>query len=319
MSESPPPPIKRSLTDTLRPWRSRAMIRTARERAPQPAPKKNLTMVLREWHKRAGLFAFVFLGWLGITGIFLNEASDLDLNARRVDWSWLMAIYGLHAEPPSTGLGAGGHWLALAGGASVLDGKPLDPALDAPLGLAAAPEPGSSKLMLYAAQADSVVLLHPDGTRVDELRMPPLPIAAIRRIGLVKDRPGSIAIQGSDTAYESGDEGESWKPVPATEVQWSVPQPLPQEVRSALLPYSRPSVSVQQLLVDVHSGRLFGRFGTYVIDVVGLAALLLATSGVWMMWRTNSARKKNQSATRSPGAKSPPARKPPVQKPPSGA
>lgn len=307
MSEPPPPPAKRSLTDTLRPWKSRAVIKAVRERAPQPAPKKNLTMVLRDWHKRAGLFAFVFLGWLGITGIFLNEASDLDLNARRVDWSWLMAIYGLHAEPPATGLGAGGHWLAMAGGASVLDGKPLDPALDAPLGLAAAPEPGGGKLMLYAAQSGSVVLLHPDGSRVDELRMPPLPIEAIRRIGVVKGHPGNIAIQGSDTAYQSDDEGESWKPVPATDVQWSVPQPLPPDVRSALLPYSRPSVSVQQLLVDVHSGRLFGRFGTYVIDVVGLAALLLATTGVWMMYRTNAARKKNQAATARLPARKPPA------------
>ncbi|HZR35584.1 MAG TPA: PepSY domain-containing protein [Nevskia sp.] len=321
MSEPPPPTAKRRLSDTLRPWRSRAVINTARERAAaQPQAKKNLTATLREWHKRAGLFAFVFLGWLGVTGIFLNEASDLDLNAKRVGWPWLMAIYGLRPAPPASGLGAGGHWLAIAGEASVLDGKPLAQPLDAPLGLVAAPEPGSAKVMLYAAQADSVVLLRPDGSRVDELRMPPLPIAAIRRIGLVKGHPGSFAIQGSDTAYQSEDEGESWKPVPATDVQWSVPQPLPQGVRDALLPYSRPSVSVQQLLVDVHSGRLFGRSGTYVIDLVGLAALLLATSGVWMMWRTNNARKKNQAAARlTAGAKSPPARKPPMQKPPSGA
>lgn len=310
MSEPPPPPpVKRSLSDTLRPWRSRAVINTTRERAAAPAQaKKNLTATLREWHKRAGLFAFLFLGWLGVTGIFLNEASDLDLNARRVGWPWLMALYGLHAEPPASGLGSGGHWLATAGEASVLDGKPLAQPLESPLGLVAAPEPGMpGKLMLYAAQADSVVLLRADGSRVDELRMPPLPIAAIRRIGLVKAHAGSIAIQGSDTAYQSEDEGESWKPVPATEVDWSVPRSLPQEVRAALLPYSRPSVSVQQLLVDVHSGRLFGRFGTYVIDVVGLAALLLATSGVWMMWRTSSARRKQA------------ARLPPVRKPPGGA
>lgn len=304
MSE-PPPPTKRSLSDTLRPWRSRAVIKTARERAAQPAPKRNLTATLREWHKRAGLFAFVFLGWLGASGILLNEASDLDLNARRVGWSWLMAIYGLHAEPPASGLGAGGHWLAIAGEYSVLDGKPLAQPLDAPLGLVAAPEPGGGKTMLYAAQADSVVLLRADGTRIDELRMPPLPIAAIRRIGVVSGHPESIAIQGSDTAYQSADEGESWNPVPATAVQWSSRQALPEQVRDALLPYSRPSVSVQQLLVDAHSGRLFGRFGTYVIDVVGLAALLLATSGVWMMWRTSSARRKQTArvaTVRKPGA-----------------
>jgi len=46
-------------------------------------------------------------------------------------------------------------------------------------------------------------------------------------------------------------------------------------------------------LIDLHSGRLFGRLGPYVIDLVGLLALWLSISGVWMMWRTNQARKKN--------------------------
>jgi hypothetical protein len=262
-------------------------------REPKPQPQRNLTATLREWHKRAGLFAFIFLGWLGFSGILLNEASDLNLNGRRVDWSWLMAIYGLHAEPPQTGLGAGGHWLAQAGESTVLDGKPLAEAIANPLGFVAVPEPGSAgKLMLYVAAADSVVLLRPDGTKVDELRMPPLPVAAIRRIGTVEGHPASIAIQGGDSVYQSDDEGESWKPVAANAVNWSAPQPLPPQQRKPLERYSRPSVSAQQMLVDLHSGRLFGRFGTYVIDVVGLAALLLATSGVWMMWRTSNARRK---------------------------
>jgi hypothetical protein len=289
MSEPAPP--KRSLTDTLRPWRSRATV-VSGAREPRPQPQRNFTATLREWHKRAGLFAFVFLGWLGFSGILLNEASDLDLNSRRIDWSWLMALYGLHADPPQTGLGAGGHWLAQAGDNSVLDGKPLAQAIAQPLGFVAAPEPGTSKLMLYVAAADSVVLLRPDGTKVDELRVPPLPVAAIRGIGIVAGHPSSIALQGGDSAWQSDDEGESWKPVTAAAVSWSAPQPLPPEQRKALEPYSRPSVSVQQVLVDLHSGRLFGRFGTTVIDAVGLAALILATSGVWMMWRTNNARRK---------------------------
>jgi hypothetical protein len=292
---SEPPPAKRSLTDTLRPWRSRATVTTGRQpqTKPQTQTQRNFTATLREWHKRAGLFAFVFLGWLGFSGILLNEASDLNLNGIRVGWPWLMAIYGLHAEPPLSGLGAGGHWLAQAGESTVLDGKPLAEAMVSPLGLVAAPEPRqASKLMLYVALADSLVLLRPDGTKVDELRMPPLPIGAIRRVGAVAGHPSSIAIQGSDTAYQSDDEGESWKPVPATAVSWSALQQLPPEQRKPLERYSRPSVSAQQLLVDVHSGRLFGRFGTFVIDAAGLAALILATSGVWMMWRTNNARRK---------------------------
>ncbi|MDE0853564.1 MAG: PepSY domain-containing protein [Nevskia sp.] len=296
MSEPPP---KRSITATLRPWRSRAVINTTRGQAPQP--KRNFTATLREWHKRTGLFAFLFLGWLGLSGILLNEASDLNLNSVRIDWPWLMSIYGLHADPPLSALGAGGHWLAVAGDNTVLDGKPLGQPIDAPLGFDAAPEPGEpAKQMLYVARADSLVLLKPDGSRVDELRMPPLPIAAIRRLGVIDGHAGSIAIQGGDTAYQSDDEGETWKPVAATAVRWSVMQQLPREQRALLLPFSRPSVSVQQLLVDAHSGRLFGRFGTFFVDAVGLAALVLGCSGIWMMWRTSSARRKQAGRIAAP-------------------
>jgi hypothetical protein len=295
----PEPTPKRSITTTLRPWRSRAVV-APRERQAQP-PKRNLSATLREWHKRAGLFAFFFMGWLGLSGILLNEASDLNLNSVRIDWTWLMSIYGLHAEPPMSALPGGGHWLAVAGGNTVLDGKPLAQGIDAPLGFVGAQEPGEpGKQMLYVARADSVVLLKPDGSRVDELRMPPLPIAAIRRIGTLEGQVSSIAIQGGDTAYQSDDEGESWKPVPATAVHWSELRPLPQDQRAKLVPFSRPSVSMQQILVDTHSGRLFGRFGTYFVDAVGLAALLLATTGIWMYWRTASARRKQASRSAPP-------------------
>jgi hypothetical protein len=313
MSEPTP---RRSITSTLRPWKSRANVGPARERDAQPQqPKKNLNALLREWHKRAGLFAFFFMGWLGVSGILLNEASDLNLNSVRIGWPWLMYLYGLHADAPDTALPAGGHWLAVAADHTVLDGKLLDPPINAPLGFVASPEPGEPvREMLYVARADSLVLLKPDGSRVDELRMPPLPIATIRRIGVLEGHSGSIAIQGSDTAYQSDDEGESWKPVPATDVQWSVTQPLPQPQRKLLLPFSRPTVSMQQILVDAHSGRLFGRYGTFFIDAIGLAALLLACSGVWMTWRTSSARRKQ--AKRAVGASGP---MPAVRKPESKA
>ena len=120
--------------------------------------------------------------------------------------------------------------------------------------------------------------------------MPPLPISSVRRIGVAAG--GGIAVQGADAAWRSTDQGESWKPVPAGQVQWSATETLPDAERKKLIPYSRPSVALQQVLVDAHSGRLFGPYGTYVIDIVGILAMVLAGSGVWMVWRTNRSRKR---------------------------
>lgn len=299
--EPPPQPSAETRTDhktpLLHPRRLRNAVIRVRQRRAAPAPKRNLSALLREWHRRFGLFAFLFMGWLGFSGILLNEASNLELNSRPVSWPWLMSIYGLEATPPASGFGAAGHWLAVAGGKPALDGRRIETTLSSPLGLVASGD------VLYVAQSESLVLLGDDGQRIDELRMPPLPIASIRRIGLIADRPGSIAIQGSDTAYESEDKGENWKAVPATEVTWSSRQPLPTAVRASLLELSQPSVSLQQILVDTHSGRLFGRYGSLFVDLVGALALALAVSGVWMTWRTSQARRKQAQSHAAAGAR----------------
>jgi len=282
----------RPLETKLRHWGSRA-VAAVRKRDRHPAPRKNLNLVLREWHKRAGIAVFVFMGWLGISGILLNESPDLGLDTARVSWSWLNALYGLRAEPPRSGFSASGHWLATTNDATLIDGKPLATPVVSPLGLASGSSAGKS--LLFAATPDSLVLLTPAGERVDELRAPTLPIMAIRRIGSVGAHQGTIAIQDLD-AYQSADGGETWTPVAPTEVRWSQAEPLPETERAKLAPYARPSVILEQVLIDAHSGRLFGRYGTYVIDAVGFVALWLATSGAWIWWRGSRRRQTGRAA-----------------------
>ena len=67
---------------------------------------------------------------------------------------------------------------------------------------------------------------------------------------------------------------------------------MPEPERELLLDYSRPSVSLEHVLVDAHSGRLFGNFGAWVINFVGFAAIGLSISGIWMWWRIRSNRRK---------------------------
>jgi len=45
-----------------------------------------------------------------------------------------------------------------------------------------------------------------------------------------------------------------------------------------------PWLSWERLLLDLHSGRLFGAAGVYVVDAAGLLFALLALSGVGTWW-----------------------------------
>lgn len=258
-------------------------------RSPRPQvarPKRNLLATFREWHKRIGLFAFVFMAWLGFSGFLINQSASWGYDTVRIDWPWVMALYGLHPEPPPTGFSSGGRWLAVTGDYTLIDAVPLAERIKEPLGFVAGGKP--DRPLLFVATAGSLVLLTPEGERYDELVPPILPMSAIRRIGVTED--GAVAVQDLD-AYQSVDNGDSWTPVDPARVRWSSAEAMPEPERQKLLPYSRPSVSLEHVLVDAHSGRLFGNIGAWVINFVGFSALWLAISGAWMWWRIRQNRR----------------------------
>jgi hypothetical protein len=232
--------------------------------------------VLHRWHRRFGVAAGVFLAWLALSGLLLNHSPFLGLDRARSHASWLLHLYGLQAAPVQSGWNADGHWLVVAGDAVALDGHAMQPAPRAPLGMV------TIDRMLAVATPDSVLLLTTEGERVEELRSPTLPLAAITRIG----RAGSqIAIEDGAQRYASAD-AETWTTLAAdTAVTWSRAEPLPANRMEALAGDAAPSVTIEQALHDAHSGRLFGRFGTLVVDLVAIAALVLAGSGLWMYTR----------------------------------
>ncbi|MGH8517187.1 MAG: PepSY domain-containing protein [Panacagrimonas sp.] len=251
-------------------------------------PRKNLNIFLREWHKRAGLFAFLFMGWLGFSGILINQSPSWGYDTDRIYWQPVMWLYGLEPTPPQNGFGSDGHWLTVTPEGTMLDARPVVPPVNAPLGLVA----GGTRAepLLFLANAEHVAVVTLDGKRYDELRSPILPIQTVRRIGKVMGQAGAIAVQDLD-AFQSHDGGTSWTPVDPAKVEWSSETELPAAERERLVPFSRPYVTLEHVLVDAHSGAIFGRGGVYVINTVGLAAILLAISGIWMWWRTGRRRR----------------------------
>jgi len=44
-------------------------------------------------------------------------------------------------------------------------------------------------------------------------------------------------------------------------------------------------ISLERFLLDAHSGRFFGKYGVYVIDIAALLLLILSITGIWL-WAT---------------------------------
>ena len=245
--------------------------------------RSSLTPFLRSWHKRAGLVAFLFMGWLGLSGVLINQSPSWGYDTDKVYWSWVMWLYSLEPVPPKTGFRAGNHWLAVTPEGTALDGAVLTPPIRTPLGMVASK--ADSQTLLFIASPAGVSVVTPEGDRFDQMGPSVLPVSDVRRIGTLDGQPGSVVIQDLD-AYVSTDAGLSWSQTSPLDVSWSGDVDLPPAQREQLLPLSRPFVTLEHVLVDAHSGAIFGRGGVYVVNTIGVLAIWLAASGVWMWWRT---------------------------------
>lgn len=235
-----------------------------------------LLRLVRHWHARAGVLAALFFLFLAATGVALNHTDALQLARKQVGADWLMRWYGVKSEAPAQGylfdqgyfVGNREHW--------VMDGHELPSSPEAVLG---AVEVAG---MRYLATASAIHVYQPDGSLVDRLAGSALPAVPVGRIGKKGD---ALLVETAQGVFISED-GLSWRPGTAEDATWAQPQPLPADVGARAAAHFAPSLPLERVLLDVHSGRIFGRYGPLAMDLAALILAALALSGIWIYLRT---------------------------------
>ncbi len=234
--------------------------------------RRTIGATLHRVHRWMGVVVSLFVVFLVLTGWALNHAGALDLGRISVRTPWIAAWYGLRGEVPATGHAASGRWLIGNEEGLLLDGKRIDAKLGAPIGMV------SAQRQFYIASRDQLLILDSDGRVIETLNSADLPGRPITRIGLAQEK---IVLQAGGEFATS--DGVSWSPYQG-EVTWATSQPLPADQLKAAQILA-PSLSLERIVQDLHSGRVFGRYGPLLMDAVGLIFLLLAASGLWMFFR----------------------------------
>ena len=234
--------------------------------------RHTLGVLLHRLHRWMGITVSLFVVFLVLTGWALNHTAELGLGRLPVRAPWISAWYGLGGTVPATGYTASGHWLISGENGALFDGKKTAFELREVIGMAA-----TADLIAIASRAE-LILLDREGRVVDRIAAPQLPISAITRIGAAQNQ---IILQGA-TRHASVD-GLTWTPFKG-DAAWSAPQALPPNQQD-FAQHLAPAVPLERIMQDLHSGRILGRYGPYLMDAVGLTFLLLAGSGLWMFLR----------------------------------
>ncbi|WP_069471348.1 PepSY domain-containing protein [Candidatus Marithrix sp. Canyon 246] len=108
-----------------------------------------------------------------------------------------------------------------------------------------------------------------------------LPIG-IGLLGLTTDK--QLIAQTPSGLYKPDDDFMTWEKVADnSKLQWIKPQSPPSNLEQALIAQvSEQIIPLERLLLDLHSGRLFGIWGVYVMDLVAILILILAATGLFM-------------------------------------
>lgn len=231
---------------------------------------------VRHWHARIGVLAATLFLILAMTGVMLNHTDALQLAKRPVSASWLMAWYGLEGERPAQGFLLGQGYLVPLQDAWLMDGHRVPAGQGAVVG---AVEAGGVR---YVATAQTLSMLMPDGTLVDTLHGEALPAAPLLGVGVAGQ---AVMIRTSHGNFLTQD-GLAWERTPLKPTVWSTPQPLPASMRAEAAAALAPSLPMERVVLDLHSGRLFGKFGPWLMDMAALVMLMLSISGAWIYLRS---------------------------------
>lgn len=233
--------------------------------------------VLRRWHARVGAVAALFLIFLVLSGLALNHSDALGLDRLEVKWPGLMAWYGLKAVCPPQGYPVGSSFFAWQRGKWTLRGARVASGSGEPVGAVEAAR------LVYVATSRGLYLYQPDGRLVDRMEGDALPGLPVTRLGRVGSR---VALEAGGQSYTSAD-GLDWEKLASSApVVWARLAPIPKAEQERLAPLFSPELSLERVLLDFHSGRIFGRYGPLAVDLLALALLALGLTGLWMYWRS---------------------------------
>jgi hypothetical protein len=222
------------------------------------------------------LVFFVLL--LSVTGIALNHASDWGLDRRYLAWSWLLDAYGIEAPPPTASFADGGFRATLLGERLYFDGREVAEDVSGLSGIAAL-----GPLVLVGAER-RVYVFTTAGDLVQAIDAGVELPGPIERVG----RAGNRALIRSDGRLFRSDPDitgfEPWDGDLQDGLRWSAATPPEAaQLETIRANYRGRGLTVERVLADLHSGRIFAVTGTVIMDVVAVCMIVLSISGL-LMW-----------------------------------
>jgi hypothetical protein len=230
------------------------------------------------WHRYIGLAAALFVIILASTGLLLNHTDEIGLDSIPVSSPALLDWYGIHAPADVRAFDTGTLTVAELNGQLFANNVRLPNIEGTLIGAVAFND------MVVTATENQLVLLTPAGELVERMDSSAGVPSGIQAIGI--SNTGLPVIRTRQGDYRSDAGLMKWIGIPAVNADWAMPATLDKATRQSLDNAWRGNgLPLERVMLDLHSGRILGHWGVYLMDAAAILFLLLSISGVWLWIR----------------------------------
>lgn len=225
------------------------------------------------WHRYMGLTAAAFVVILAVTGITLNHTETWGMDSRKIYSELLLDWYGIRTPKPLA-FTVADHWVSQFGKRIYFDNQEI---LEVDGQLI-----GATRIndIIVIAVPEHLVLTTLEGhliERLDSVDGVPAGMQAIT------SKDDSVLILAAYGAYVTDSYFIEWREIESPTSTWSSPTELPSSLKRQLTDvYLGSALTLERVILDIHSGRILGPWGIYVMDVAAVLFLLLAAAGIWL-------------------------------------
>ena len=233
--------------------------------------KKKLKKIV-DLHRYVGLGICIFLVHLAITGIFLNHSIGLRLDKTFITWPWLLNQYNLTVPEPANIFTIGKNNFSTIDGEVFFNDKPIFLAEEDLLGVS------QNQDTFILASSSTITMISNDGYIINKENVLPF---TVKNIGIFGDE---IVINDSeDKIWSSESINGVWELTQNRAVQWSMEGSITPINHEKIRKYFvGDGVSLEQVILDFHSGAIFQKAGKLVFDIISILLIILSFTGIWL-------------------------------------
>ncbi len=243
--------------------------------------------LLKRWHGRMGVLAASFVLLLAFTGLCLNHVSGWGFDTKALRSPTLLGLYGMAEVSTVVSYPLADAYISESNGQLFYQAEEIarcDGALVGALALSI-----NSAAQIVVACEQELLLFSPNFQLIEKVGVAyGLPVA-VKRVGLVD---GELLLDTSGGLFAADLNALTWTAVEAGDtpgsIHWSEAKQAPETLILALVEsVDSEDIAYERLLLDIHSGRILGEWGVYLVDAMAILFMLLAISGlvIWLKGR----------------------------------